>query len=188
MNSFVSEGLKIVLLAGAFAGIYGLSRWASRLNESKPGIAPPPHPEPFREPVQPPRQSPKIVPIDRFPQFHSSQPVDERELLPIRIVQMYFSQFDFDPGPPDPNSFADELFVKLYNADSGYDWRVSYLVATPDGLKEMLQRENWDYAFADSVFFVRRYDPKVIRQAVVEHLLSTTEKPSPSKEPEDRLV
>ena len=78
--------------------------------------------------------------------------------------------------------------MKLYNVDSGYDWLISYLVATPDGIAEMLERENWDYAFADSVFFVPKYDPKVIRQAVVEHLLSATEKPSPSKEPEDRLV
>ena len=188
MNWLASEGLKIALLTGAFAAIYVLSRWSSHLNESRPGVAPPPEPEPSYRIADTPRESPKIVPIDRRPQFHSSQPVDEQHLQPIRIVHMYFSQFDFEPGPPDPKSFADELFVKLYNADSGYDWLLSYFVATPDGLSDMLQRESWDYAFADSVFFVQRYDPKVIRQAIVEHLLATTEKPSSSNEPEDRLV
>jgi hypothetical protein len=188
MNWLAAEGLKVVLLAGAFAGIYVLSRWSSRLNESSPRIATPSEPEAPYQSLEAPRQSPKIVPIDRRPTFHSSQAIDEAELLPIRIVQMYFSQFDFEPGPPDPKSFADELFVKLYNADHGYDWLASYFIATPQGLSEILQRENWDYAYADSVFFVRRYDPKVIRQAVVEHLLSTVEKPSPPTEPEDRFV
>ena len=101
---------------------------------------------------------------------------------------MYFSTFDFDPGPPDASSFADELFVKLYDENSGYNWIQSFFVATPHGLDEMLQQEHWDYAYADRVFFVRKYDPKVVRQAVVEQLLSTQEKPSPPREPEDRYV
>jgi len=157
------------------------------MNESQPRLDPPPELPP-RPPIEAPRQLPKIVPIDRRPQFHSSQPVDEEELRPVRILQMYFSQFDFDPGPPDPKAFADELFVKLYDENSGHDWTLSYFVASPQGLDEMLQRESWDYAFADQVFFVRRYDPKVIRQAIVELLLNTHEKPSPPKESEDRFV
>jgi len=185
-NLFASETFKIVLLAGAFIALYALSRWASRLNESSPRIAEPPPPE---VPAQPeaPRPWSNVVSIDRRPQFHTSQQVDEEDLRPVRIVQMYFSQFDFDPGPPDPTSFADEIFVKLYDEHTGYDWTQSFYVATPRGLDEMLQRENWDYAYTDRVFFLRKYDPKIIRTAVVELLLNTQERPSPPKE-EDRLV
>ncbi len=125
------------------------------------------------------------MPIDRV--FRSAE-LSEDDLLPIHIVRMYFGTFDLLPGPPDRNSFSDELFVDLYNADSGYTWTASYFVASPQGLDELLQRENWDYAYTDRVFFVRSYDPKVIRQAVVEQLISTQEKPSPPKEPEDRYV
>jgi hypothetical protein len=184
---FASEGLKIALLAVSFGGLYVLSRWASRWNESNPRVNVAPKPEsPVR--MEAPQGRSKIVAIDRRPRFHSSQAVDEAELLPIRILQMYFVEFDFEPGPPDVKSFAGELHVKLYNADHGYDWTMSYFVATPEGLERMLETENWDYAYADSAFFVRRYDTKIIRQAVVEQLLSTVEKPGPPREPEDRYV
>jgi len=189
-NWLATDGWKIILLGGSFVAIYALSRWASRQSElNSPPL--PSEKEPAYVPLEAPRQSSvprKIVPIDRGPQFHTSLAIDEDELRPIRIVQMYFSKFDFEPGPPDPSSFADELFVKLYNTDSGYDWMISYFVTTPNGINEMLQAEHWDYAFADRVFFVHRYDPKVIRQAVVEQLLSTLEKSSSPKEPEDRYV
>ena len=184
---FASDGAKILLLVGSFVGLYALSRWASRLNESNPTVLPPPEPQ-VPKPPEAPRPWSKVVPIDRRPQFHTSEVIDEAQLRPVRILQMYFSQFDFDPGPPDPSSFADELFVKLYDENSGYDWTQSFYVATPHGMDQMLQRENWDYAYTDRVFFVRRYDAKVIRQAVVEQLMSTQERPSPPKESEDRSV
>jgi hypothetical protein len=183
---FASEGPKIALLAVSFGGLYVLSRWVSQWNESRPRVEAPPQPQESRLEIPPAR--PKVIPIDRLPKFHSSQPVDEAQLEPVRIVKMYFAQFDYEPGPPDPKSFADELFVKLYNADQGHDWTTSYFVATPQGLDQMLETEHWDYAYADGAFFVRRYDPKVIRQAVVEQLLSTVEKPGPPQEPEDRYV
>lgn len=186
-DSFISEAAKIVLLIVCFAIIYWVSRWASQLNESQPRIEPPREPEvpPLPEHPTPFR---KVVPIDERQRFRSSEPLSEDELLPIHIVRMYFAKFDFEPGPPDRNSFSDELFVDLYNEATGYTWTQSYFVANPEGLDEILQRENWDYAYADSVFFFRRYDPKVIRQAVLEQLISTQEKPSPPKEPEDRYV
>jgi hypothetical protein len=182
---FASEGFRAALLGLAFAALYVLSRWVSRLNESRPRVEVPPQPEiPSAKATG---QGSNVVSIDRLPQFHSSRVIDENELLPVRIVQMYFAKFDYEPGPPDPKSFADELFVRLYNADNSYEWTSSYFVATPHGLEEMLQQENWDYAYADGAFFVRKYDPKVIRQAVVEQLLSTVQKPS-SPEPENRYV
>jgi len=186
-NLPISEVAKVLLLAVFFVALYALSRWASRLNESNPRAISPPELE-TPKPPEAPRPWATIVPIDRRPEFHSAQPVNEDELRPVRIVQMYFSKFDFDPGPPDRTSFADELFVKLYDENTGYDWTQSFFVATPQGLDEILERENWDYAYADKVFFVRRYDPKVIRQAVVEQLISTQERPSPPKQPEDRYV
>lgn len=186
-NLFTSDVLKILLLVGAFVALYVLSRWASRLNESNPRMEPPPLPEAPKLP-DPPRPWTNVVTINRRSEFHSSQPVDEEELRPVRILRMYFSQFDCEPGPPDPNSFADELFIKLYDENTGYEWTQSFYVATPRGMDEMLQRENWDYAYTDRVFFLRRYDPKVVRQAVIEQLLSSQEKPSPPKQPEDRYV
>jgi hypothetical protein len=183
---FASEGFRAALLGLVFAALYVLSRWVSRLNESRPRVEPP---RQLEFPAAPGMTSPgpNVVSIDRRPQFHSSRVIDEDELLPVRIVQMYFAKFDYEPGPPDPKCFADELFVRLYNADHDYEWTGSYFVATPQGLDEMLQTEKWDYAYADGAIFVRKYDAKVIRQAVVEQLVSTVQKPN-SPEPEDRYV
>src|SRR4051794_20817429 len=109
-----SDAAKVALLLGAFAGIYGLSRWASRQTESVPPTPADP-PEPARPPaLDPPRPWSKVVSIDAGPQFAKPEILDETALLPVRIVNMYFSRFDIVPGPPDPQSFADELFVDLY--------------------------------------------------------------------------
>jgi hypothetical protein len=38
------------------------------------------------------------------------------------------------------------------------------------------------------VFFVRRYDPKVIRDMIIERLQETSEKPKPTSDTEDTYV
>lgn len=181
------EAAKIAILVGAFAAIYGLSRWASRQTES---VLPSPElpPEPVLPPaLDPPRQWSKVVPIDGRSQFARTEAVDEDALRPVRIQNMYFTRFDIVPGPPDHTSFSDEIFIELYDENSGHQWTSSYFVTTPRGLEQMLEDEQWQYAFADKTFFVRRYDAKVIRQMIVEHLIGTQEKPSPSTE-EDRYM
>src|SRR5262245_14418004 len=111
-----SDTAKFVLLVGAFVGVYGLSRWASRQTESVP-----PSPEAENRPaLESPRQWSKVVSIDARPQFARTEVIDETALLPVRIVNVYFSRFDIVPGPPDPLSFADELFVDLYDENTGH--------------------------------------------------------------------
>ena len=182
------EALKIGVLLAAFVGVYGLSRWASRQSESVPPVLPLPH-APKRAPdLEPPKQWSKVVSIDGRSQFARTETVDEAALKPVRILDMYFSRFDIIPGPPDPTSFADEIFIDLYDDNSGYKWTGSYFVTTPHGLDQMLQDEHWLYAFADKTFFVRRYDAKLIRQMIVEHLIGTQERPSRPKDAEDTYV
>ncbi len=182
------DTIKIGILIGAFVSIYVLSRWASRQTESVPP-SPPLPPEPKRAPeLEPPRQWSKVVSIDGRSQFARTEVADEAALKPARILNIYFSRFDMTPGPPDPTSFADEIFVELYDENSGYKWTTSYFVTTPHGLGQMLEEERWQYAFSDQTFFVRRYDAKLIRQMIVEHLIGTQEKPSPPKDAEDSYV
>ena len=182
------DALKIGVLVGAFVGIYSLSRWAARQTVSVPP-APPFPPEPKRPPeLEQPKQWSKVVSIDGRSEFARTEVVDETSLKPVRILNIYFSRFDIIPGPPDPSSFSDEVFVDLYDENSGYKWTTSYFVTTPHGLGQMLEEEHWQYAFADQTFFVRRYDAKLIRQMIVEHLISTQEKPSSPKNSEDTYV
>ncbi len=182
-----ADTAKIALLIGAFAGVYGLSRWASRQTESVPRLPEPPLENRRPVPLDSPRNRSNVLPIDSRPQFARTEVVDEEALLPIRIVKLYFSRFDMLPGPPDPSSFADEIFVELYNENTGDKWTQSYFVSSGRGLEQMLEEEHWQYAFADQSFFVRRYDARAIRQMIVEQLVATQEKPRPAKE-EDRYL
>jgi hypothetical protein len=179
----------MIVLLSAFVGLYALSRWASSQTEASTEEMPEAPLEPYPAPlVESPQSWPKVVPIDSRPQFERTEVVDEESLRPVHILNMNFKTFDLVPGPPDPSSFANELIVELYDENSGHNWTQTYFVTTPRGLDEMLEREQWQYAFSDQTFFVRRYDAKVIRQMTVEQFTSTQEKPSPPKDAEDSYV
>ena len=175
-----SDELKLGILIAAFFGIYALSRWASRQTEAVP--PPPSMPmdaPPLSSQVAPPKFRSKIVPIDSRVQFDRTKEYTEADIEPIRVTNTYFRTFDFLPGPPDPSTFADELFVECYNADTGHSWTSSYFVASPDGIRDLLDRENWQYAHTGNVILVKRYDAKVIRQAVLESLVRDKEDAKP---------
>ncbi|HET9697661.1 MAG TPA: hypothetical protein VFP40_12395 [Terriglobales bacterium] len=175
-----SDELKLGILIAAFFGIYALSRWASRQTEAVP--PPPSMPmdaPPLSSQVAPPKFRSKIVPIDSRVQFDRTKEYTEADIEPIRVTNTYFRTFDFLPGPPDPSTFADELFVECYNADTGHSWTSSYFVASPDGIRDLLDRENWQYANTGNVILVKRYDPKIIRQAVLEDMVRDKEDAKP---------
>ncbi len=184
-----TEVWKAAVMAAAFATIYAISRWGARLSDAVPPV---PERGTKSMAIKPLDESNskwhKVVPIDARLQFARTEVVDEQDLLPIRILNMYFARFDIVPGPLDPTSFADEIFVDLYDEKEGHKWTSSYFVTTPRGLEQMLEDEHWQYAFADQTFFVRRYDAKLIRQMIVEHLVSTLEMPGPLKDTEDTYL
>lgn len=84
----------------------------------------------------------------------------------VRVMQFNFTNFDAVPGPPDPDNFADELIVELYDSISEFRWTVTYVVATPAGIRKLMDDENWKFFYATEIFVVRRYDLQIIREAV----------------------
>lgn len=84
----------------------------------------------------------------------------------VRVMQFNFTQFDAVPGPPDPDNFADELIVELYDSVSDFRWTVTYVVATPAGIRKFMDDEQWKFFYATEIFIVRRYDLQTIREAV----------------------
>ena len=84
----------------------------------------------------------------------------------VRVTQLNFSHFDAIPGPPDPESFADELILELYDSVSDFRWTVTYVVATPTGIRKLMDDERWSFFHATEIFIVRRYDLQVIKEAV----------------------
>ena len=84
----------------------------------------------------------------------------------VRVTQFNFSHFDAVPGPPDPECFADELILELYDSVSDFRWTATYVVATPAGIRKMMDDERWNFFYATEIFVVRRYDLETIREAV----------------------
>jgi hypothetical protein len=84
----------------------------------------------------------------------------------VRVMQFNFEHFDAVPGPPDPESFADELIVELYDSVSDFRWTATYVVATPSGIRKLMDDERWSFFYSTEIFIVRRYDLETIRKAV----------------------
>lgn len=96
----------------------------------------------------------------------SNAPVSDN-LGRVRVTQFNFAHFDAVPGPPDPESFADELIVELYDSVSDFRWTSTYVVATPMGIRKMMDEERWSFFHATELFIVRRYDLQMIHEAVL---------------------
>ena len=84
----------------------------------------------------------------------------------VRVVRLNFEHFDAVPGPPDPECFADELILELYDSVSDFRWTVSYVIATPRGISKRMDDEDWNFLYATEIFLLRRYDLELIRRAV----------------------
>ena len=84
----------------------------------------------------------------------------------VSVTQFNFTHFDAVPGPPDPESFADELILELYDSASDFRWTTTYVVATPTGIRKLMDDERWSFFYATEIFIVRRYDLPTIREAV----------------------
>ena len=84
----------------------------------------------------------------------------------VSVTQFNFVHFDAEPGPPDPESFADELVLELYDSASDFRWTMTYVVATPSGIQKLMDDERWKFFYASEIFVVKRYDLPTIREAV----------------------
>jgi len=101
----------------------------------------------------------------------ASLPYDP-ELGNIRIRKFYFRKADAIPGPDDPEVFADELNVELYDPESDHAWWQSYFVATPRGLANILREKSWRYLHAPQILIFPRYNLEEIRRAVVSRIVA----------------
>jgi hypothetical protein len=93
----------------------------------------------------------------------------------LRIRKFFFKKADAIPGPDDPEVFADELLLELYDPDSDHAWWQSYFVATPQGLSKILREKSWRYLHAAEILVFPRYDLEEIRRAVVTRIVADNE-------------
>lgn len=168
------DGLKFLLLVLVGGGLLALGRWSSRLGPTVSGDAPRITPTPDNTELSPGEGSnPKVWPPSAE-EVAASLPFDPA-LGNIRVRKFYFKQADAIPGPDDPEVFADELNVELYDPDSGHAWWQSYFVATPQGLAKHLREKSWRYLYAPEILVFPRYNLEEIRRAVVSRISADNE-------------
>lgn len=170
----LEDALKVLLLVAAGGGLVALGRWGSRLGATSTG-------DPLRDaPTLDPTEllpggesNPKVWPPSAE-EVAASLPFDPA-LGNIRIRKFYFKKADAIPGPDDPEVFADELNIELYDPDSGHTWWQSYFVATPQGLAKLLREKSWRYLHAPEILVFPRYNLEEIRRAVVSRIMADHE-------------
>jgi hypothetical protein len=181
MNGFIalafdqSDWLKLLGIAGATVALYLVAKRLGGGSESHP--SPPDTSSSTQisasqtDPVEPEE-------IPEFEEQNSDEAGDEEraasgdDLQPhnIQIADWSFAAFEIGAGPPDGNCFADELLLALYDKSSGHTWKQSYFVATPAGLRKMLQDNKSNFMFLPKVLIMNRYDAQELRTAVLEDL------------------
>jgi hypothetical protein len=169
-----ADGLKFLLLVLVGGRLLALGRWSSRLGPTGSGDAPGNTPTPDTAELLPSEESnPKVWPPSAE-EVAASLPFDPA-LGNLRIRKFYFKKADAIPGPDDPEVFADELNIELYDPDSGHAWWQSYFVATPQGLAKLLREKSWRYLHAPEILVFPRYNLEEIRLAVVSRIRAENE-------------
>jgi len=168
-----SDWVKLLGIAGAMIALYVLARGLGGRDEA----VPPPSEVPTQ--VEPEAPEPD-VPAAANSEVEDLSKVDyepdtiaEPDAPPprnIRIIRWNFEHFDIDTGPPDPENFADDLRLDLYDASTGHTWSDTRFVATPAGLASMLRQNKWSSMAIPQTVVLSRYDVKEIRAAVAEQL------------------
>ena len=167
--------LKLLLLVLIGGGLVALGRWSSQLGGRQIGDFPANEPTPDVDGLIPldERHRPKIWPPSAE-EVAASLPFDP-SLGKLRIRKLYFDKTDVVPGPADPEVFADDLHLELYDPDSNHAWWQSYFVATPQGLARLLREKSWRYLHAPDILVFPRYNLEEIRRAVVSRIVAEHE-------------
>ena len=186
LSAVTDNILKLLVLVAAGGGLLSLGRWSSRLS-ARNGAPPADQPTPDAEELQGDTRSAAREWPPSAEEVAASLPFDPT-LGKIRIKKFFFKKVDAIPGPDDPDVFADELLIELYDPDSGHSWWQSYFVATPEGLAQILREKSWKYLHANEILVLPRYDLEEIRRAAVGRIMADHDYFKDKKQPEEEAL
>jgi hypothetical protein len=161
------NGAKLLLMLAAVISLFMVGRWISARGESSAH-------DPTLVQHETPAGRPTILPHDAVPDPNA--PVHpEMDFGPVILKKLYFEGFDAASGPTDPSCFVDDITVEVYFKHTGSAFENTYTVGTPDGLRQLLHDKEWDILYSPEIFIVGRYDLKLIRQTILDHIVDTSE-------------
>jgi hypothetical protein len=56
--------------------------------------------------------------------------------------------------------------IELYDPNTEHRWQTSFVIATPSGVRKLMEQEHWAFFYASEIFIVQAYDLKLIQEAV----------------------
>jgi len=183
----LSDGLRLLLIIAVGVGLMALSRWSSRLGGMVRPESPADAPTPDAKELLPENDSRATVWPPSAEEVAASLPFDP-SLGRLRITKFFFEKTDAVPGPADPEVFADELHIQLYDPDSGHYWWQSHFVATPQGLAMILRTKAWRYLHAPDIVVLPRYDLDEIRRAAVSRIVANHDFFKDKEQPEEETL
>jgi hypothetical protein len=81
----------------------------------------------------------------------------------------YFSKTDLVRGPADARSFYDEFFLVAQDPGSQHMWETKYIVATPAGLQQLMNKEQYVSLYLeDTVVLVSEWNLAVILRTIID--------------------
>ena len=174
------DPVKIAIFVGAFLLLLAIGRMLSRAGEVHASQLP--SPQPGAGPDAPTdygsgeRTAPsltgaevglpsQIPPVKRWDDGSFNRPY---------VSNYYFAKTDLVRGPADPGSFCDDLYLLLEDPESQQRWYNKYTVATPAGLRRLMDQQKFESVYLDGdVVIVSRWDLQVILHTVIDELVNT---------------
>lgn len=81
----------------------------------------------------------------------------------------YFAKTDLLRGPADPRCFHDDFFLVAQDPGSQHMWETKYIVATPAGLQQLMNQEQFISLYLDDpVVMVSEWNLAVILRTVLD--------------------
>jgi hypothetical protein len=177
------DPIKVVIFVAAFVLLLMIGRKLSRLGEISLPVPPGPEEQPRLQvstvPVarsEPTTAGPRGGPTGAEIGFPFPLPDVSRDLSGKfnrpHFINYYFEKTDLLLGPANPRAFYDTLFLEAQEPENQYRWHYEYIVASPDGLAELLEKERFDSVYFDNpVVVVAEWDLPLILQTVIDEIL-----------------
>ena len=170
-----SDWLKLLGIAGAAVALYLIAKRLGGGDEFCPppmGTSSSTQVSTSQPELSEPEEKRDVEEDDADQPDDEEQPTAEEEVQPrnIQITDWNFAKFEIAAGPPDRDSFADELTVNLYDRSTGHPWSQTYFVATPAGIEKMLRKSKSNFVLLPQILVMSRYDVTQLRKAVLSDL------------------
>jgi hypothetical protein len=173
------DPVKVVIFVAAFLLLLLLGKKLSSGGESYAATLPPGafRPEPVAsDEGEPNSKKPTIIGADlpfpvNVPEIECD--ADGRYNRP-EFLNYYFEEIDLHTGPENPVSFCDDFYIEVRDIESNRPMLYGYLVATPAGLQNVLDKERLPALYLEGqAVIIPRWDLPLILDTAVKQIMKS---------------